>query len=107
MTITITEEMREALKKPLPHDRKTWGGFQKLLFRLQMGIKFRAEGWTLEVSRSDAEAVLSYSSDYREGGYQNRLRPIVGLVREALAKLPPRPKQYGLFGEEVEEPAHV
>ena len=81
LVVPITQEDREFILKP----NQGTGGFQRLLGRLQQGVR----GHVLTVTRYDAERVVKYAEGYGEGGYQERLRSLAGVVKAELERVGP------------------
>ena len=70
MTVSLTSEEAALLSRPGEGE----GGFQSFL----RSVQERIEGNTVTLSRSDIEKVVRYSTQYGEGGFQDR---IVALLR--------------------------
>lgn len=97
MQITLTPEEFAKLMRPVRVPRERQGGFQRLIERLQTGV--RQDTRTLTLSAEDARAVLRYAAeDYGAGTYQAQLRAIAPKVRAALGE----PAATGsLFGDDL------
>lgn len=67
------------------------GGFQRLIGRLQAGIRFvPGLGWTVQFSPDDGRRVIRYADEsYGDGTYQKILRSIEPDVRRAMENEPP------------------
>lgn len=77
------------------------GGFQRLVQKLQLGLKLRAGGWELSLDIETARQVVSYSADsYGGGTYQTIFRGIVADVQRQLDGLP-KATNLSMFGEEL------
>lgn len=78
--IPLTDEQRTALLRPVgKHTQR--GGFQRLIERVQEGIRGNVLTLTFEEGRS----VLRYSApSYGNGTYQSQLRAIAPQVEAAL-----------------------
>ena len=104
--IDLMRQQRELIQRRLTGDRKSWGGYQHLLFRLQQGIRLKLDGlYSLGMSEEDAARVVMYSSEkYGPGGFQERLRPIEGKVAKALIEFKNRKQSMAMdFGDEGED----
>jgi hypothetical protein len=74
--ILMSEESEEILKQP-PETAKD-GGFQGLLVKLQRQLN-RLTG-ELELTPDDLRRIPKYAFDYRNGGWETRLRRAFGRV---------------------------
>lgn len=81
ITIRLTETEYERLKRPVSHTQQ--GGFQRLIGRLQLGL--RGDTRELRMNADDARAVVAYANPkYGAGTYQAILRSIEPQVTTAL-----------------------
>ncbi|MTI95925.1 MAG: hypothetical protein FH749_10655 [Firmicutes bacterium] len=74
--------------EPLLREVKGSGGFQSLLRRLQQGYNPEANTYTL--NSEDIEAIIRYATRYNQGGWQDRLRPLleeIDVVKNNLVKM--------------------
>ncbi len=72
-TISITEDIRADILKDVAGD----GGFQELMRRLQRGLN----GLSLQIDDEDMEKIRRYAEDYKEGGFEDRLKPLLDHLR--------------------------
>ena len=72
-TISITEEIRAEILKDVAGE----GGFQELMRRLQRGLN----GLSLYVEDEDMPKIRRYAEDYKEGGFEDRLKPLLDHLR--------------------------
>lgn len=82
----ILTDITEEILEPLLREVNGSGGFQSLLRRLQRAYDPIAKTYTL--SSSDIEDICRYSTRYKQGGFQDRLRPImerVNIIQHDLA----------------------
>ncbi len=68
MKIQLSKETSQKLLRPV----KGSGGFQSLLRRLQESLDKETD--VLNICESDMEKYFRYTSDYGQGGFQDRLR---------------------------------
>ncbi len=73
--IELTPVDFEALMKPIEGQ----GGFQNVLSRLQSWAD--ADTRRVYIPVSELESIVRYAMKYGEGGFQDRLRPIVDEVK--------------------------
>jgi len=57
------------------------GGFQTLLKRIREG--FNATTKILKIDRADAKKIVKYATSFGQGGFQDRLAPIVEACKRA------------------------
>jgi hypothetical protein len=91
ITVPVTPEERSFLLRPV---RGATGGFQGLLKRLQGGLS----GAQVTLSVEDGRRLVRYAENYKDGGWQARLRPLVAQVKAALPPLASHPT-FDLFGD--------
>jgi hypothetical protein len=72
-TISITEGIRAEILKDVAGE----GGFQELMRRLQKGLN----GLSLFVEDEDIPKIRRYAEDYKEGGFEDRLKPLLDCLR--------------------------
>jgi hypothetical protein len=72
-TISITDEIRAEILKDVAGE----GGFQELMRRLQRGLN----GLSLYVEDEDIQKIRRYTEDYKEGGFEDRLKPLLDHLR--------------------------
>jgi hypothetical protein len=70
MQIVLNAEELSELRKPL----KGPGGFQDFLKQIRQRAAIR--GGKLELSQDDIDKIRRYAFDYKDGGYEGRLRRI-------------------------------
>lgn len=99
IAISLTNERREKLMRPVTGPRSSWGGFQHLLIRLQAEIRRDpVAGWQVRMTEEDADRVIEYADKrHGPGGYQERIRPIVPAVKQALREYRARYGEQGSF----------
>ena len=67
--IELTDSALELISRPV----KGSGGWQSLLRKLQQNVS----GNELTLSTEDIVRIIRYSLNYGQGGYEDRLRPVV------------------------------
>jgi hypothetical protein len=73
MWIVLTPEEIELLDKQDPLTAKD-GGFQGMMVRLQKNV--RRVTRELKLSEDDIEQIAKYAFDYKQGGWEDRLKGI-------------------------------
>jgi hypothetical protein len=85
ITIRLTPEQFEKLSRPVNMPRERMGGFQRLIVRIQEGLKLGPDGWTVTLSCEDARRALDYADPkHGPGTYQAQLRAIEAELQRAL-----------------------
>ncbi len=79
LTAEFSPEAIEELKKPVVGS----GGFQSLLRKLQGQLA----GRSLSLDRDDLSRLVHYTTDYREGGFQDRLKALSREVNDLIKDL--------------------
>lgn len=92
------------LQRPLGPVTPSWGGWQRLIYRLQQTVRgVPGEGVICEASPEDVERILMYGNPrYGSGTYQSIMRALEKTARNTLAGMPR--EQAELVFEEEETP---
>lgn len=83
--ICLTEEQFTRLSRPVNLPLERCGGFQRLIYRLQEGLKRVDHRWVLSFTCDEGRKVIEYSNPrYGAGTYQSILRAICPAIEMAL-----------------------
>lgn len=74
--IVLTPALIQILKRPVEGQ----GGLQSLLRRLNRNL---APDGSLNLTDTDVERIRRYASEYGQGGFEDRLKPLVLLIEQA------------------------
>ncbi len=74
--VALTPDIVELIKRPVEGQ----GGLQSLLRRLNRNL---SPDGSLNLSDTDVERIRRYASKYGQGGFEDRLKPLVLLIEQA------------------------